>query len=135
MMRKLALACLLAALLLVALANPSAAASRAPQAPDFGRLWNGAWPWLLSLPSPVDRGCDIDPNGRCRSSVPQTQSGSDAGCSLDPDGRLSCRASAGCDIDPDGRLSCRGSGLPLRNLPPGPKTDAGCEIDPDGRCR
>jgi hypothetical protein len=114
MMRKPALACLL-----VALAAPSAAAARAPQTQNLGGLWSGAWGWLLSLVSPVDRGCEIDPDGRCRSSVPQAQLAGDRGCDIDPNGRLSCRASAT---------------VPPRRLPPTPSEDRGCSIDPDGRC-
>jgi hypothetical protein len=72
---------------------------------DFlSRAWNllaGAW---------TKEGCNIDPSGRC-------------GSTLTAPSPLPIKE--GCHIDPDGR--CRfGSSSSL--------TDAGCNIDPNGRC-
>src|SRR4029077_15027124 len=67
-------------------------------------LFNRFWNFLRSVDS--KEGCNIDPDGRCRS-------------------QNSGPTKAGCDIDPNGR--CRSQTTP-------PQTKAGCNIDPNGRC-
>jgi hypothetical protein len=95
MLRRSIVPFILAATLLLTLAAPSAATAAhgaPPTAP--GSLWSEAWAWVtgffVPLGAETDRGCEIDPNGRC---LPQILSGPhhpptpDAGCSIDPNGR------------------------------------------------
>ncbi|HZF10255.1 MAG TPA: hypothetical protein VFE33_15810 [Thermoanaerobaculia bacterium] len=90
MLRRPVLSLLLAAVLLLALAVPSAAVSARGSLPlDLGSLWGQAWAWLTSLLPHA--GCEIDPNGarHCQASVKNLPPGPslDAGCSIDPNGR------------------------------------------------
>jgi hypothetical protein len=100
-------------LLVMAFATPSAPVSgaqperpRTLQAAPAGlEVFSRIWAFLQSVS--IKEGCDINPDGRCRSQnrPPQTM--------------------AGCHVDPDGRC--------LAKNPP-PQTKAGCDINPDGRC-